>query len=185
VRFEHVAKGVASFIRNEFRIRDTRFHRFVFDGGALSEKELRGAQLFYGKGKCANCHSGAYLSDFQFHAVPLPQLGFGKNGFGVDYGRFNVTHNPQDLYKFRTPPLFNVEKTAPYGHSGSVATMREAIIFHFDPLRGIDTSKMSALDRHEFFKRLAASADSTLLTGYLDDSEVGELVAFLKTLTFH
>lgn len=54
--------------------------------------------------------------------------------------------------------------------------MREAVIFHFDPLRGIDTTKMSALDRHEYFKRLAASADSMILTGYLDDSEVNELV---------
>lgn len=184
VNFEHVATSLASFIRDRFRLRDTRFHRFVFEGESLNEDELRGAQLFYGKGKCANCHSGAYLSDLRFHAVPLPQIGFGKNGFGVDYGRFNVTHNPDDLYKFRTPPLFNVEKTAPYGHSGSVATMREAILFHFDPLRGIDSSKMTALDRHEYFKRLAASADSTILTGYLDDQEVNALVAFLKTLSF-
>jgi hypothetical protein len=42
---------------------------------------------------------------------------------------------------------------------------------------------MSALDRHEYFKRLAA-ADSTILTGYLDDHEVDALAAFLKTLTF-
>ena len=81
------------------------------------------------------CHYGPYFSDLKFHVVPFPQLGFGKNGFGVDYGRFNVTFDPKDLYKFRTPPLFNVEKTAPYGHSGSVATIQEAIAAHFDPLR--------------------------------------------------
>ena len=39
-----------------------------------------------------------------------------------------------DPYKFRTTPLFNVEKTAPYGHSGSVATIEDAIAAHFDPL---------------------------------------------------
>lgn len=184
VDFEDVAESLASFIRDRFRLRETKFHRFVFEDEALSDEELRGAQLFYGKGKCASCHAGPYLSDLRFHAVPLPQIGFGKNGFGVDYGRFNVTQNPDDLYKFRTPPLMNVAKTAPYGHSGSVATMREAIIFHFDPLRGIDLSKMSALDRHEYFKRLAAAADSAVLTGYLDDQEVDALVAFLKTLSF-
>lgn len=184
VDFEHVAASVANFIRDRFRLRDTRFHRFVFNGESLNDEELRGAQLFYGKGKCANCHSGPYLSDLRFHAVPLPQIGFGKNGFGVDYGRFNVTHDPNDLYKFRTPPLLNVEKTAPYGHSGSVATLREAIIFHFDPLRRIDLSDMNALDRHEYFKRLASAAGSTILTGYLDDQEIDALVAFLKTLSF-
>ena len=184
VNFEHVAESLANFIRHRFRLRDTRFHSFVFNGESLTDEELRGAQLFYGKGKCAICHSGPYLSDFQFHAIPFPQIGFGKNGFGVDYGRFNVTHNPDDLYKFRTPPLFNVERTAPYGHSGSVATMREAIVFHFDPLRGVDLSKMKTLDRHEYYKRLSASADAMTLTGYLDDPEVDALVAFLKTLSF-
>jgi cytochrome c peroxidase len=181
--FLHVATSLASFIRDKFRIRDTRFHRFVFEREALPRDELRGAQLFYGKGKCAGCHSGPYLSDLQFHAIAFPQIGFGKNGFGVDYGRFNVTHDPSDLYKFRTPPLFNVEKTAPYGHSGSVASMREAVIVHFDPLRGLDLTRMSALDRHEFFKRLAASANTAILSGYLDDSEVDAIVSFLKTLT--
>ncbi len=184
VSFLHIATAVANFIRDEFRIRRTRFHRFVFDGGTLNAEELRGARLFYGKGKCSNCHSGAYFTDFQFHAVPFPQIGFGKNGFGVDYGRFNVTHDPADLYTFRTPPLVNVEHTAPYGHSGSVASLRSAIVFHFDPLRGINPARMTALDRHEYFKRLAASSQSTLLSGYLDDDEVESLVAFLGTLTF-
>ena len=184
VSFLHVASSLANFIRDKFRIRETRFHRFVFEGESLTDEELRGGQLFYGKGKCANCHSGAYFTDFEFHAVPLPQIGFGKNGFGVDYGRFNVTHDPGDLYKFRTPPLFNVEKTAPYGHSGSVSTLHEAIVFHFDPLRSIDTSQMSALDRHEYYKRLAAAANGTVLIGNIDDKEVDALVAFLKTLSF-
>ena len=184
VSYLHIATALASFIRDKFRLKETRFHRFVFKGATLTDKELRGAQLFYGKGRCSTCHSGPYLTDFKFHAVPFPQVGFGKNGFGVDYGRFNVTHDPADLYKFRTPPLFNVEKTAPYGHSGSVATMREAIVFHFDPLRGIDPARMHPLDRHEYFKRLAVSAEARVLTGFLDDEEVDSLVVFLKILTF-
>ena len=42
--------------------------------------------------------------------------------------RFNVTFQGEDLYRFRTPPLFNVHTTAPYGHSGSIADLREAIV---------------------------------------------------------
>ena len=97
VIFHDVARSIAAFIRSEFRLEDTAFHRFVFGNGELTPDELKGAIIFYGKGKCVNCHTGPYFSDLRFHAVPLPQLGFGKNGFGVDYGRFNVTFDPGDL----------------------------------------------------------------------------------------
>jgi cytochrome c peroxidase len=184
VEFLHMAQAIADFIRDKFRIRETRFHKFVFNNGVLTEKEMRGGLLFYGKGKCSTCHSGPYLSDFAFHSIPFPQLGFGKNGFGIDYGRYNVTLNPADLYKFRTPPLFNVSKTEPYGHSGSVMEIRSAIMFHFDPLGMIDTSVMSRLDRVEFYKKMLASSDGILSIGYLDEQEVDELEEFLRTLAY-
>ncbi|WP_374650563.1 His-Xaa-Ser system-associated MauG-like protein [Dongia sp.] len=184
VEYIHYATALTTFIRTNFRLKETKFHRFVFDGAELSTDELDGARLFYGKGKCSTCHSGTYFTDFRFHAVPFPQIGFGKNGFGVDYGRFNVTQDPEDLYKFRTPPLWNVLKTSPYGHSGSVATVEEAIRVHFDPLSSVDPKEMSALDRHEFFKRLETAAGERLLMGYLDDREISELASFLKTLEF-
>ncbi len=145
---------------------------------------MAGARLFYGKGKCAVCHSGPYLTDFDFHAVALPQRGFGKNGFGVDYGRFNVTHNPRDLYKFRTPPLFNVENTAPYGHSGAAESLESTVIAHFDPLRLFDARAASAMKRTEFYKTIAASADDLLTIAYLSDHEVANIVSFLRTLSF-
>ena len=130
-----VARAIAAFIRFEFRLRDTPLHRFVFGQGKLTPDQLQGGIIFYGKGKCANCHTGPYFSDLRFHAVPLLQLGFGKNGFGVDYGRFNITFEPEDLYKFRTPPLINATETDPYGHAGSLPTLRDVVIAHFDPLR--------------------------------------------------
>jgi cytochrome c peroxidase len=50
----------------------SRFDAWV--GGqrdALSASEQRGAQLFVGRGQCATCHSGPYLSDQKFHDVGL------------------------------------------------------------------------------------------------------------------
>jgi len=65
----------------------------------------------------------APTSDFEFHTLALAQFGPGK-GHGPDgrddYGREGVTGNPADRYDFRTPPLFNVELTAPYGHAGQM-----------------------------------------------------------------
>jgi cytochrome c peroxidase len=114
----------------------------------------------------------------------MGQLGSGKNGFGVDYGRFNVTHNTDDLYKFRTPPLLDVENTAPYGHSGSVATMRAAVVRHFDPLRDLPLDQMTDHQRVETYKQIAVSAPSVSLLPYLDQDEVGHIVEFMKTLSF-
>lgn len=101
----------------------------------------------------------------------------------MDYGRYNATFNPKDLYKFRTAPLYNVEKTAPYGHSGFVATIQEAIVAHYDPLSLAQTDKLSQFDRYELSKRLAYS-DSTIRVNYLTPDEVNQLTAFLKTLSF-
>ncbi|BDW12334.1 methylamine utilization protein MauG [Polynucleobacter sp. SHI8] len=177
------ARAIAAFIRNEFRLKQTKLERFVQGKEDLTQPELKGARVFYGKGACSTCHNGPHFSDFKFYTVPFPQLGFGKNGFGVDYGRYNATFNPKDLYKFRTAPLYNVEKTAPYGHSGSVATIQEAIIAHYDPLSLVQTDKLSQFDRYELSKRLTFS-DSTTRVNYLTPEEVSQLTAFLKTLSF-
>lgn len=178
------ARSLAAFIRSEFRIKETKLERFVGRAEVLSKEEVQGGLIFYGRGRCVTCHYGPHFSDFNFHSVAFPQLGFGKNGFGVDYGRFNVTFKHQDLYKFRTPPLYNVEKTAPYGHSGSVASLQEAVIAHFDPLRLVNLSPMDAPSRHEFYRKLTVSSETALRVGYLSDEDVSSVVAFLKTLSF-
>ncbi|WP_417585989.1 His-Xaa-Ser system-associated MauG-like protein [Nitrincola sp.] len=182
--FFNVAFALASFIRSEFELKNTPLHEFVFGQLELTDEEVAGGLLFYGKGKCANCHNGPHFSDLQFHAIPFPQTGFGKNGFGIDYGRFNVTFDPSDLYRFRTPPLWNVELTAPYGHSGSMRTIEDAIEAHYDPLKFVDTQKMTSLERREHFKRLAAVADEFRYIGALESDEVEKVSAFLKLLTF-
>lgn len=184
IEFIDVASAIAAFIRENFKLRPTRFHNFVFADGAMSETEIAGGLIFYGKARCSACHNGAYFSDMQFHAVPFPQSGFGKNGFGVDYGRFNVTLNPDDRYRFRTPPLFNVSKTAPYSHSGSVMELADAIRVHIDPFAVYDPSRMSTVQRAEYYQSLKAWAREPLVGVTLDDQEIAALIAFLKTLEF-
>lgn len=181
--FGHVADALASFIRDEFRIRPTPFERFVFDAGPISRQELAGGLLFYGRGRCAACHRGPYFSDFGFHAVAFPQAGFGKNGFGIDEGRYNVTFDPADRFRFRTPPLYNLSSTGPYSHSGSLVRIEDAIIAHFDPLRLIDPKKMSLRARTDLYARLGPASREPLPAALTDD-EVRALAGFLKMLDF-
>lgn len=181
--FEFIADALTHFIRHEFRIRKTAFESFVFEAGQISDDQLAGGILFYGRGRCAACHGGPYFSDLGFHAVAFPQAGFGKNGFGIDEGRYNVTLDPKDRFLFRTPPLYNVTKTAPYSHSGSVVTLEDAIIAHFDPLRLVDTESMSVRERADFFARLGPASLETLPSA-LTDEEVSQLASFLRMLEF-
>lgn len=180
----HVAQSIAMFYRDHFRIRSSRFHEFVFDNVALSPDELAGGILFYGKARCSTCHNGPFFSDLAFHAIPFSQLGSGKNGFGIDYGRYNVTLNPEDRYKFRTPPLFNVTQTKPYSHSGSIYDLKTAIVAHVDPLAAFDFSNATAVQRVEFYKALRAWSKEPIHEVYLDDDEIAELATFLGTLDF-
>lgn len=183
VTFGEVTDALASFIRFNFRIKPTRFERFVHNGGPLSRREMAGGVLFYGRGRCAACHGGPYFSDMKFHSVAFPQAGFGKNGFGVDEGRYNTTLDPKDRFLFRTPPLYNVAKTAPYSHSGSVVRLEDAIVAHFDPLRLVDTGKMTVRERSDLYARLGTASRETLPSA-LTDEEVRQLAAFLRTLSF-
>ncbi|MBT8445831.1 MAG: c-type cytochrome, partial [Gammaproteobacteria bacterium] len=47
-----------------------------------------------------------------------------------DLGRYEVTGDPADRWKYRTPGLRNVALTAPYMHNGSLATLTEVIEFY-------------------------------------------------------
>lgn len=182
--FIDVAEAIASFIRFNFRVKDTKLHQFVFDNAALTDQETEGGLLFYGRAGCSQCHNGPYFTDFAFHAIPFPQVGFGRNGFGVDYGRFNVTLDETDRYGFRTPPLYNVTKTGPYSHSGSIAELNDAIRIHIDPLLFVDPKTMDANDRIEYYERLRIWSRSPLNGVVATESEIEAIAEFLGTLSF-
>jgi cytochrome c peroxidase len=72
-----------------------------------------------------------------------------------DLGRFEVTGREEDRFLFKVPSLRNVEKTGPYFHDGGVGTIEEAV-------------------------RLMANHQ---LGKVLSDADVGQIVAFLGSLT--
>ena len=58
-----------------------------------------------------------------------------------DLGRYEITQDPRDRWKYRTPTLRNVALTAPYMHDGSLATLEEVVAFYSDggiPNEGLD-----------------------------------------------
>lgn len=182
--FIDIAEAIAAFIRFNFRVKDTKFHQFVFSDTKLTDREIEGGLLFYGRAGCSRCHNGPYFTDFDFHAIPFPQVGFGRNGFGVDYGRFNVTLDEADRYGFRTPPLYNVTQTGPYSHSGSIANLSDAIRVHIDPLFFVEPKNMDGNDRIEYYERLKIWSGSPLNGVVASDSEIAAISEFLGTLSY-
>ena len=82
-----------------------------------------------------------------------------------DVGRYEVTEDPNDRWKFRTPTLRNVSLTAPYMHDGSLHTLQQVVEFYNQG--GVPNEVLSPL-----IKPLG-----------LSEEEISDLVAFLESLT--
>ena len=95
----------------------------AFDAGTLNPQQNRGRAIFFGQGRCALCHGGPLFTDQNFHNVGVtPAL--------EDPGRFEVTGNPGDRGRFKTPSLRNVGLRAPYFHNGSAQSLNQVVAFY-------------------------------------------------------
>ena len=77
--------------------------------------------LFRTKANCINCHNTPYFSDQKFHNLGLTY--FQRDQY-EDLGLYGVSKNPEDIGKFKTAPLREVSKTAPYMHNGLFPHLR-------------------------------------------------------------
>ena len=110
------------------------------------------------------CHFGSNFTTNEFRNIGL------FNGKDLnDSGRAVVSHNIDDIGKFKVAALRNVAITAPYMHNGMFKTLKEVIEFYNDPRKVIPN---------------AIGVDS-LLTKPLDltQQDKDDLEAFLKALT--
>jgi cytochrome c peroxidase len=125
------------------------------DEGALSPMQKRGYERFVALG-CISCHQGANVGGNTFQTMGKMEDYFaGREVREADLGRFNVTKNPADKFKFKVPSLRTAALTAPYFHDGSAETLEEAV----------DT-----MARYQLGLRL-------------EEAETAEIVAFLQSLT--
>lgn len=173
---------------------DSPFDRFVAgDESAISESAKRGLKLFIGKAACSECHKGPTFSDELFHVTGVPQMG--EHVLQSDEGRFaaidvylswdfntagkysddpsinrtvGVTKDPKLTGAFRTKGLRNVAMTAPFMHTGHLQTLKEVVEFYNEG--GAESG-------------FAGTKDSLMKPLNLTPSEIGDLSAFLETLT--
>lgn len=131
INIGHIGEAIAEFQRAAFFYADTPYDSYLKgDLTALNEIQKIGMDVFFGKGKCGECHNGAFLSNFEYHNIGTPQIGPGKVN-GDDYGRNQWDNSPGTMYAFRVPPLRNVSLTGPFMHDGAFKTLAQ-VVEHYD-----------------------------------------------------
>ena len=148
VSYDHMASAIGAFERG--LVTPAPFDAYL--GGkadALTEAQAKGLDTFVETG-CVTCHTGAGVGGGMYQKLGL------VNAYETeDSGRMAVTGNEADKHFFKVPSLRNIEKTGPYFHDGSVATLDDAV---------------RKMGHHQLGKELT-------------DAQIGEITAFLGSLT--
>jgi cytochrome c peroxidase len=184
VTLDGFSKAVATFERVAAISGNSKYDKYKGgDQKALSDSEKRGMVLFglrlnpddefkaqgvvLQKANCTACHAGFNFTNEEFH-----NIGIGwdaKTSRFADLGRWAVepygARFDGSMGAFKTPTIREIEKTAPYMHDGSLATLEE-VVEHYD--KGGNPNP--ALDKD--MKKLNLTAQ-----------EKADLVAFMKALT--
>lgn len=123
---EQLGQAIAAFERS-LSPRNSRLDRFLRgNAGALEDAQLRGLHLFRTGAGCMNCHHGPALTDAGMHNLGLHFHGRARQ----DLGRYEVTGDPADSGRFRTPSLRGVAATAPYMHNGLIPQLSGVLAFY-------------------------------------------------------
>ncbi len=159
IKPEFIENALASF-QLSLVTQSSKFDSYFTEGqlSALSNDEIKGKDLFFGKAKCAACHSGPNFTDELYHNT-------GMFPSDTDNGRGAISRRTSEARFYKTPTLRNLVSSAPYMHNGSLQTLEQVVQMY-------DTGGLADSLR-----------DSEIKALNLSPSESANLVLFLKTLT--
>jgi cytochrome c peroxidase len=193
----HIGKALAHFQEIAFFIDDTPWDKYLAgDINAMNERDKRGALLFIGKAKCSACHHGEKLTSGGFENVMVADVGLGEAP--DDKGRYDVTGEELDKYRFLVPNLRNVALTAPYMHNGSMETLEDVVRHYNHPMRTLrhfEPTEMNTKYGKFYNKKFVRNWESVReqfkyrselleMNLFLTEQEISDLVYFLEhTLT--
>jgi cytochrome c peroxidase len=136
--------------------------------GALDQNEIEGLNIFRSfVARCAECHTPPLFTNQQVAVIGTPE----PPGLDFDPGAETTFNDPTRRGGFKVPSLRNIEKTAPYMHSGKFNTLRETVEFYTKG-RGHAVPEKEKLYLHWH-----------IWEPNLTEYELDRLVDFLKTLT--
>jgi cytochrome c peroxidase len=163
----HLGRALGAFMKIKFKSNNAAVDQYLAgDLQALSESQKRGMLVFYGRGQCVRCHSGANFTDERFHTSGVPQIGFVP--FVDDLGKAGDTGLAVDRYRFKTPSLRNISLTAPYMHDGAFETL-EAVVHHYNDIAAsLSSYRMPASYQAHYEMQLITDTSSARNTARLN-----------------
>ena len=201
--FQAVGKAIASFERTILTF-DSPYDDYVAGNtNALSAAQVRGLELFEGKGQCSTCHIAPYFTDAlytQSMNTGFHNLGVFRQGFeagtndadggplfpnddlpqyeGYDLGRYYVTGDAADIGRFKTPTLRQLTCTAPYFHNGKYYNLRNAVEFV------VSGTVQDVNDPYEGdYAGTVEPVIQTIRSQVWSSQEIDDLTAFLEALS--
>ncbi|MFT6310294.1 MAG: cytochrome c peroxidase [Porticoccus sp.] len=94
---------------------------------ALNPNELEGMNIYRSfVARCSECHTPPLFTNQQIAVIGTPE----PDGMPLDIGAEKTYSAAKLKGGFKVPTLRNIEKTAPYMHSGRFETLRESVEFY-------------------------------------------------------
>ena len=159
ITFANLTNAIGAFERQ--LAPECKFDNYL-DGNdqALNDQEKKGLTAFIDNG-CTTCHSGVAVGGQLIQKFGLyDDYSKFTHSKKLDMGFNDRTKKQGDQLMFKTPSLRNVEKTYPYFHDGSVASLKESIIIMGKLQVNKDISNADANDIEAFLKTLTADVDA-------------------------
>lgn len=163
-----VSKALAQFVRSLVSF-NSRFDQYVRGEINLTPSEFNGYNLIQSqlKGDCFHCHNA---EDKLFSGMRIVNNGLDPESQWSDLGYYNVTKNPADKAKFKTPTLRNIMVSAPYMHDGRFNTVKDVIEQHYF----FGGYMSSTIDPNMEFVNQGLDLSAT---------DIQDIITFLHTLT--
>jgi cytochrome c peroxidase len=114
------------------------------DPDLATAAELRGEKVFYGKGRCAECHPPPIFSDNFMHDLKTERF----HEPVLVNGRMAMADGP-----IKTFPLRGIKESPPYLHDDRLLTLDDTVAF-FDLVLGLDLNERDKADLVAFLYAL-------------------------------
>lgn len=208
-----LATSLGAFQRlPEFAPFSSKYDAVMRGEAELTETESRGLDWFTiaQKGNCHSCHTvnidsnnpkDSLFTNFAYHALGAPRNSELPATSKADYNdlglcetlRLDKSFESPDRYCgfFRVPTLRNIELTAPYMHNGVFKTLREAVAFYATRDTNPEDWYPDGVKFNDLPESMRGNVDTTKRPYHrkkgkrpaLKETEIDDIVAFLKTLT--
>ena len=106
------------------------------DPDKATENEMRGQQVFFGKGQCAECHQPPIYVDHQMHDLGLEKF-----------------VNEPPIGPIKTFTLRGIKESPPYIHDGRCLTLEDTVEF-FNLVLQLNLTKQEKSDLVTFMRAL-------------------------------